>query len=417
MAHSQDRFLRSSRRSWLSLVTLILAGEVIFGLPFHIARYFRPTLLAALEATQTQWGVLQSAYGLAAMVSYFPGGLLADRFAPRTLLLISLLSTALGGLYFAMLPGFAGLLGLHIYWGITTVLFLWSPLIRATRDWGTPTTQGRAFGILDSGRGVVAAGLATVGVGLLSAGTQSSGADPHTSIRHIIVLYTAATGFVGALVFVGLPRVPPKTPAQDSAPRLSCVLSLVRSSQLISHAGVVVCAYSAFRGIDYYATYATSVFGWSDVQGAQLATVSVWTRPLAALAAGLMADRFSARRLCLLSFMSLAIAYVVAALFSTAQAPAFFIWLIVLSTSTLIFGFRALYYALLEENAVPPNATGTAVGFVSLVGYTPDFFFPAITGAVIDSGNGELGYARLFWLLASLATLGAILCWRPQRAR
>ena len=31
------------------MACLIIAGETIFALPFHIARFFRPTLLAALD--------------------------------------------------------------------------------------------------------------------------------------------------------------------------------------------------------------------------------------------------------------------------------------------------------------------------------------------------------------------------------
>jgi hypothetical protein len=33
---------------------LIIAGEMIFGLPFHTARFFRPTLLEAFGFTNTQ---------------------------------------------------------------------------------------------------------------------------------------------------------------------------------------------------------------------------------------------------------------------------------------------------------------------------------------------------------------------------
>ena len=38
---------RGGRRA-LELAVLIFAGEAIFGLPFHVARFFRPTLLAGL---------------------------------------------------------------------------------------------------------------------------------------------------------------------------------------------------------------------------------------------------------------------------------------------------------------------------------------------------------------------------------
>jgi predicted MFS family arabinose efflux permease len=81
------------------IVTLIIAGEMVFGLPFHTARYFRPTLLDVFGFTNTQLGDLFAIYGIAAMLSYFPGGALADRYSARFLLCVSLFATAAGGLY------------------------------------------------------------------------------------------------------------------------------------------------------------------------------------------------------------------------------------------------------------------------------------------------------------------------------
>src|SRR5690606_30141376 len=85
-------------RQALVFLLLVLSGEAIFALPFHVARFFRPSLLAALHLSNGELGAMQSAYGFVALLSYFPGGVLADRFAARTLLAASLCATALGGL-------------------------------------------------------------------------------------------------------------------------------------------------------------------------------------------------------------------------------------------------------------------------------------------------------------------------------
>src|SRR5690349_21693729 len=83
----------------LFMFSLVVAGEAVFALPFHIARYFRPTLLAVFGFTNTELGEAMAAYGVVAMLAYFPGGLLADRFTARSLVTISLLLTAAGGVY------------------------------------------------------------------------------------------------------------------------------------------------------------------------------------------------------------------------------------------------------------------------------------------------------------------------------
>ena len=96
------------RRARLERVTfmlaLIVAGEAVFSLPVHVARFFRPTVLEVFELSNTELGAAQAVYGVVAMFAYFPGGPLADRFSARRLLTISLLATSIGGLYFVSFP-------------------------------------------------------------------------------------------------------------------------------------------------------------------------------------------------------------------------------------------------------------------------------------------------------------------------
>ena len=79
------------------MLGLILAGEAVFALPFHLTRFFRPTVLEVFNLTHTELGTAQAVYGFVAMIVYFPGGPLADRFSARKLLAFSRWSTAAGG--------------------------------------------------------------------------------------------------------------------------------------------------------------------------------------------------------------------------------------------------------------------------------------------------------------------------------
>ena len=142
---------------YLYIAVLIVAGEMVFGLPFHTARFFRPTMLEVFGFTNTQLGDLFALYGVTAMLSYFPGGAIADHFSARGLLSASLVATAIGGLFMATIPGAGGMAVLYAFWGFTTIFLFWGALIRATREWGGDAEQGVAFGLLEGGRGVVAA--------------------------------------------------------------------------------------------------------------------------------------------------------------------------------------------------------------------------------------------------------------------
>ena len=68
------------------MISLVVAGELVFGLPFNIARVFRPTLLEVFGFTNTQLGDLFAVYGITALLGYLPGGAFADRFSSRSLM-------------------------------------------------------------------------------------------------------------------------------------------------------------------------------------------------------------------------------------------------------------------------------------------------------------------------------------------
>ena len=48
-------------QSMLVIGSLILSGEAIFTLPYHVTRFFRPTFLEVFDLFATELGVAQSA--------------------------------------------------------------------------------------------------------------------------------------------------------------------------------------------------------------------------------------------------------------------------------------------------------------------------------------------------------------------
>lgn len=104
-------------------------------------------MLEVFGLSNTELGTAKAAHGVVAMLAYFPGGPLADRFSARKLLALSLWSTAAGGVFLATLPGFHGVVLVWGLFGITTSLLFWAALIGATRDWGGDDEQGQACGL------------------------------------------------------------------------------------------------------------------------------------------------------------------------------------------------------------------------------------------------------------------------------
>ena len=400
-------FHSAKDRSWTVLFSLIFAGEMIFSLPFHVPRYFRPTFLESFNLTNADLGDSFAIYGLTAMICYFPGGLIADLFSARRLLTASLVATALGGIYLAQIPTGAGLYIVFGYWGITTILMFWSGMIKATRDWGGNTTQGRAFGLLDGGRGLVAALMSTIAV-LIFARILGTGSEMNQkqSIQAVIYFYSAITALAALFIW----RYIPETKVQPSVRvhPFKGMTQVMTSSRIWLQAGIIICAYCAYKGLDNYGLYAVQVLSMDQIEAATFTSIAAYLRPVGAVAAGILADRFKASKVILWNFIiltvlfgSLSIRWSEALLFNLAMFN-------LLISYLAVFALRGVYFALVEESKVHPNITGTAVGFISLVGFTPDVFFGAVSGRILDANVGLKGFENYFLFLMLLAMVGLI---------
>ena len=78
------------------------------------------------------------------------------------------------------------------------------------------------------------------------------------------------------------------------------------------------------------------------------------------------------------------------------------------ATALAVYALRGVYFSLLAEGAVPVALTGTAVGLVSVIGYTPDVFFGPMMGVLLDRSPGAAGHRDLFAVLAAFAGAGLL---------
>ena len=410
----------SVARQLIAMLALIVAGEAVFFLPFVLPRIFRPTLLEVFDLTNLQLGIAFSVYGVVAMLAYFPGGPLADRFSARKLMSLALVATSIGGIALAMIPSLAALKVLYGFWGVTTILLFWAPLIRATRAWGGAKLPGRAFGILDGGRGLVAAAIGSGAVALFSffmpADVQNATLDQRVNaFRQVIFLFSGMTFAAAIFVWFALPRSTESSNDSLNKYEPGGVGRVLRMPTVWLQAIVVVCAYVGYKGLDDVSLYAHEVLEFDEVQAASVGTLSMWVRPFAAIAAGLLADRFGVARMTMLSLLVFGIGSAVIAVGVFRPGMTVFFFATLIATSAAVFALRGLYYAMMESGRVPFGDTGSAVGIVSVVGYTPDVFMGPLMGVLLDRWPGEPGHQYVFALLALCAMVGlmaSVLFWR-----
>lgn len=412
-----------SDNAWFGLSSntlwLILAGEAIFLLPFVLPRIFRPTVLQVFQVDNAMLGDWFKWYGIVAMGSYFFGGPIADLVPPRKLMSVALIATALGGFYMATYPSDLAMRYLYAYWGFTSIFLFWAALLKATRQLGGQTKQGRAFGFLEGGRGLVSALIGTVGVSLFAfmmpTGDAVTLEKSQTAYRVVVLFASGLVALVGVLIWRSL-KVAVATDSKEvtadkdsqqkfSFSDLGPALSQPSIWMLML---IVLCGYVGYKTTDDFSLYAADVMSFNDVSASILGTGLLYFRPIVGVIAGFLADLSRASTWLVAGFGSMLVGSLLIAS-GLIQPGGYSVFAISLLTTCIgVYAIRSLYFAAMQEGKIPLSVTGTAIGLISVVGYTPDIFMGPVMGKILGKSPGATEHQNLFWFSAVFSVVGLI---------
>ena len=396
--------------SFLSIILLILSGELIFLLPYVLARIFRPTFLEVFNLTNLKLGSLFSIYGTVAILSYLNGGIISDKIQPKKLIAISLFFTAFGGIILSTYPSYLVLQILWGYWGFTTVFLFWGAMIKATRVWGGSKNQGEAFGLLDGGRGLVAASMGTLGVVIFSMFLTNdielaSLVERKNAFRYVILFSSFIVFLTGILVIIFM-ESGIEGALNKSASLIPNIKSVLKTQSVWLIMFIIMAAYVGYKVTDIYSLYASDVMSFDDLEAANIGSLQLYLRPLVCLLIALLADKKSYIYLIIIGFIIMLFGALIFSLgiVQLNMNYVFLFSLIVVATGT--YAVRALYFSLMQEGRIPLVLTGTAVGVISVVGYTPDIFASPVIGYLLDTYPGIIGHQYVFSMLVVFSIVG-----------
>jgi Na+/melibiose symporter-like transporter len=316
----------------------------------------------------------------------------------------------------ASFPSYSNLKILFGYWGFTTIFLFWSAMIKATRLWGGEKHQGIAYGLLDGGRGLVGALFGVLGVVIFSSlllEDQDSGnfEERQTIFSYVILISSLLVAFIGILVYLFLKPKYAKDAFFESIPPIQTIrnvknLLAIPSVWLLML--IIVCAYVAYKITDDFSLYANQVLLFNELDSAKVGSFLLFIRPITGVSIGLLADKSRSSLWMVIGFIIVAIG---ALFFTSGWITAnfylfFFVSMIIVAIGT--YAVRTLYFAAMEEAKIPIAITGTAVGLLSLVGYTPDIFAGPLMGYLLDNSPGIEGHKDVFLMLFSFAFVGLI---------
>jgi sugar phosphate permease len=405
-------------RSYSQLALIIVAAGAIYPL-LYLRQNFELSIIEAFNISQTQLRYCSSILGFIFMITYVPSGWLADRFSSRKLLAYSLLATGLLGLWFSTMPSYTSLLIIYGAWGLATGLSFWSAHIKLVAMLAKSDQQGRFFGILDGGRGLVEALLATLAIALFAYVLSAESGSTTLALKQVIYLYAGVLLVMAPLTYWLLdePEAEPKQAATVTKSSFMHDIKVVlRRREIWLCAICIACGYQLFYATYSFSAYLQQHFGLTAVMVGTITVAKLWMRPIGGIAAGFIGDWSSPEKVLsiLLALASLSLAMMA---FLPPSAATLLMLAVVLLIGLLTYAVRGLYWATLGGCNVPNNIKGLAIGIISMIGYFPEFYLPLVSAPLIEHYPNGLGY-KIYYLIISLFGLAgayaAYLLARPK---
>ncbi len=169
---------------------------------------------------------------------------------------------------------------------------------------------------------------------------------------------------------------------------------------------IVLAAYVGYKITDIISLYASEVMLFNEVEAAQVGAFQLYLRPLVCVAIGLLADKTRGTLWLINGFIVMLFGAVLFASGIIKSGASLFFIFSLITTTTGVYALRTLYFAVFQEGYIPLEITGTAIGIISVIGYTPDIFIGPIMGYLLDKSPGIYGHQQVFMILAGFSILG-----------
>ncbi|GAB1616725.1 MFS transporter [Pseudomonas sp. NGC7] len=391
-----------NKAKWLRFLILVLGGGTVYKLA-NLKDAFYVPMQAFMGLSHTEIGLLLSANAIIATALFVVGGMLADRFETRRLIPLGLIGTGCLGVYLATFPPFSSLLIVFSLLAVCADCLFWPSLLKAIRNLGNDQEQGRLFGLLEGGRGVVDTLVAFAALGVFVAmGSGESG------LKSAILFYSVIDLLAGTLTWFLLKG--------DSAPSLAKPKNgLANLMEAIKVPGIwlvslnVFMVYIVYCGLTYFIPYLKEMYGLPvALVGAYGIINQYFLKILGGPAGGFIADKQFKSTSRYLKWAFLALLPLMAVIMLIPKSPTFIYagMAATLSFALIVFSMRGVFWAPMGEVGIPQHITGSAFGIGCLIGYAPGMFAYVIYGAILDHFPGQQGYNWVFTLMSILAVAG-----------
>jgi|GEM_PF-480246 len=417
-------------KRWFIVALLALTAGVMVYVPFLRYSYYDQMCIlftqyhqvVSADTVNTFIGNFGMAYGIVSMFGYPFGGIFADKFSEKWLLIAGAVLMGICSFWFGMVPDATSIIIIHLLYGVGTSFMIWSAYLKLTRKMGTEAEQGRMFSTSELVRGIFGMIIGFVGVGLLGAAVMSSGAtDPQVLGQQWMILMSTCgvLFFVFALmVFIFIPKdVIGAEQASDTVEEkfsLGNIVKVLKMPGTWMISALIFCCFSfTSAGNGYLGAYTVNVLGVSLTDASTFAIIRNYIIAAAmTFVIGFVADKVGSKSKTLGIYLVISSVLCLALIFTKSM------FVLCLATSFIFAiaytGMRGIYFATLSEVGIPLSMTGIATGIISMLCYLPDVYFARLAGGWLDT-YGLAGYGMIWYWAIGCGIAGIVVAWVTYR--
>ena len=165
-------------------------------------------------------------------------------------------------------------------WGIATGLTFWSAHIKLVAMLAKKDQQGKFFGILDGGRGLVEAILATIAITLFAYVLSQESGSTSMALRQVIYLYIGVLLVVSPLVYWLLDDFEDDNTKVTNTNFIADLKTILKHREIWLCAICIICGYQLFYATYSFSAYLQQNFGLTAVAVGTITVAKLWMRPI-----------------------------------------------------------------------------------------------------------------------------------------
>lgn len=400
-----------SPRQIFILFLMGFAYSIIYATPF-IQYVFYDDLASALNATNTQLGVLIAIFGVGNLIAPI-GGVISDKFNAKTVYLIGMYATCLLSFIFAMNMNYKFAV---FIWSALAVaaLFLFFPAhTKLVRLLGDEKSQGTLFGTADALYGLASVVINFIALAVYAKFAIKAFGGGIGGLRAVIISY-GVVGLIVTTVLIFLLPNPDKVlrsaAAEEGKTKISRAewIGVFKDPRTWLSGITVFSCYSVGLAVTYFTPYMTNVLGITVVSSGVIAVIRTYgIRVIGAPLGGFLGDKINS--VSRVIGITLGLGGIVTVIFMTmtGHASAGAVTAITLLIGFLIQISRGGMMSIPSEMKIPRKYAATAAGIVCAVGFCPDLFLYTLYGHWLDT-YGNAGYTRIFIYTICMMVLGVV---------